>query len=427
MTRRRLGRLLVLTLAGLTLLLLLAAVGIRAYGAVRLREAERLFLREAGPLDAASYAPAPVLDERNAAPLLSGGSQAVVLGEGKDLVSRTRTQPPPTGWSEADLQELRGVLARNAAAMAVLRQARAYPEANLGIPYRQGMQAKLPNLLQAMEAAKLLAADSTLAALDGDLSHAVDDVETLGVQARAYSREPVLIVTLIGSAIERQQLAAVSRLLAAPGLDAPALERLRAASQSTDLLDVYRRSLLFEAIGIHRALRDAASLPEDAGVDLGSSFLTRLGLRVVAPLAAAESLDRARALHAAFSGTKPEIERSIASAQEKGSWLIGKWFGAIPNLKGGAIRALGTQSRRRLASAAIDLRLEALRTGRYPEALPLAHRAPEPLLGVSLRYWREPDGSAVLEVPGAGSLWKDLVPYPDGSFRWTLAPVATPR
>jgi hypothetical protein len=420
---RRFRRGLVLLVLVLTLLTLVAAIGVRTYGNVRLREAERQFRHEVGPVDCASYAPPAVPDERNGANLLLGGAQAIVLegDSATDAVARAIKDPPSSAWSTADLAALRAVLARNVAALNVLRAARDFPEANLRIPYRDGLQAQLPNLLQAIRAAKVLRADAALALMDGDLARALEDVETLGIQARAYSREPILIVHLIGTAIERQQLGAASLALSSAAADASALRRLRDALQDTDLAAAYRRALAFEAVGAGQAFRDPAMVQ----AEIGSSvvwFPSRAALEVVAPLAAAETLDRMRGWNAAFKGTKLDIDRQMALLPEERALLAGRGL-AIPNVLNGMYRALGTQSLRRLAAAAIDLRLEALRTGRYPDALPPQHRGPEPLLGAPLRYARAADGSASLEIPGAEDVWKRHVPKPwTNTFRWSLPP-----
>jgi hypothetical protein len=151
-----------------------------------------------------------------------------------------------------------------------------------------------------------------------------------------------------------------------------------------------------------------------------------MGIKLVAPLAAGESLDRARALHRAFVGTKPQVEAAIDAIRDRRSALFGELF-RIPNIAAGIYRALGTDSLRRLTIAGLDLRTEALRTGRYPDALPAEHLAPEPFLGSILLYRRQADGSAFLEVPGAEKSWKELSPRLTETFRWTLPPPRAPR
>jgi hypothetical protein len=421
--RGRVWRGLVLGAAALSLLVLVAAVSIRVYGTVRLRTAERRFVQDIGPLDPSAYAPPRVPAERNAASVLLGGAQAIVLTDREErLVRRAVYEAPPVGWLEEDLAALRTALTRNAAALALLREARAYAESNLRINYRDGTDARLPNLLQALHAARLLTADTAIALLDGDLHRALADAETLSVQARAYTQEPQLIVAIVGMSLERHQLEAATLLASSPLVDAAALGRVKASLQQGDLGAVYRRALVLDNLLQLRTLRDPTRLSLSQHIPP----LSRIGLHVLAPLAQAELLDRARACDAAFRGRGTELQRNVKELETMGSLLAGRWTGAMPNILAGAQRALGTESRRRLVAVGLDLRLAAVQTGRYPNALSAAQAEPDPMEGVPLSYRTQSDGTAILEVPGAAETWKKLVARQRISFRLTLPPPPTP-
>lgn len=391
------------------LVLLAAAAAVKGYGAFRLRGAERRFSAEVGPIDLASHAVPSTEEGRRSARKLAGAAQAIALPEGKEKDAFLRLQDEPISqWTPEDRARLGKVLADNASALSLLRELPAGPEAMLAIPYREGARAKLPNLLDGINAAKLLRLDAMDALSSADLERAITDVETLGAIARAYERESALIVVLVGTAVERFQLLAIRDALSDPALRPEHVERLRGSLPAEDLDAALKRAFGFEVASTARSFRRGDhEYQESLGVAPPRAW--RVLSNVAEDLFLARLLVRYTDLAACMTG-------GAAAYRELHARGMG-W----PNIESSVPRLGLTGTLRRLASAALDVRSAALGDGRYPDTLPDAHRGADPFTGAEIRYARADDGSATLEFPGAEGLVDEFqVIGTRPSFHWTL-------
>ena len=88
---------------------LVALLALRIYGSERLAAAEREFAARVGSREAAPSASVSFLDEENAALLLRGGAEAMILpGNDKPLVGEA-SMTPSCSWSESQRADLRRI------------------------------------------------------------------------------------------------------------------------------------------------------------------------------------------------------------------------------------------------------------------------------------------------------------------------------
>lgn len=397
--------------------LLAVAMGVKVAGALRLRTAESRFRADVGSLDLTSYGPASTETGREAARRLTGAAQAIVLpqdAERNALLGMVGTSPGR--WTPEQRSRLEAVLADNATALTLLREVPARGPVTLSIAYSQGVEAKLPNLLDAMNAAKLVHLDALLALERGEMARALGDVETLGAMASAFERESALIVGLIGIAVERQQVITVREVMADPRLRTEDVDRLRRSLPAEDLRTAFRRAMGMEAASVARLVREGR--PEDWR-NFGEPPVPgwRAATAVAGDLIVARHLQRVHAIVASL-GADAAAVRSV-KAQQGNDW---------PNLVASLPRFALADTLRRLALASLDVRRVGLREGRYPEALPSQHATRDLFTGATFRYARTANGAAVLEAPEAAALFEEFkLQGTRPPFRWELPAPLTGR
>jgi hypothetical protein len=243
MTRFRVVKALLVGLAIVGASGLLASIAIRAYGAHELARVSERYQREVGPLSLYDIARKKVAVEQNAVTWQRPGVLAVVFFPNDSSLVGSLSAKRFSTWSAEDAARLEAVLARNRPAIELLEHSRGMTSSNWDIPYEQGTTAKLPNLLAAINAAKMLNARGRLALGRGDPETALASAETLSALARSHEAERSLIMLLIGLAIEKLQLALVNDLATAPMATPAELDRLEASLCDADLKRAARESI----------------------------------------------------------------------------------------------------------------------------------------------------------------------------------------
>jgi|SoiMethySBSTD1v2_1073268.scaffolds.fasta_scaffold06336_9 hypothetical protein len=404
-------------------LALCASLGVRTTGAMRLSSTTARFEKEVGSLSLLDFVKQRIPQERNAVTWIRPGVLAVVLMNNDRAIVGTLATKPTGEWTAKDFADLQPLLERNEPAFTLLRRAQGMPESNWEVPYEQGNEAKLPDLLAAMNAGKLLAARGRAALARGDRETAIASAEILGTMAGSYEQEPAAIILLIGSALERQQLGIVREIVMAPGVEAGELDRLERSLPRGDLDAAFRNALRGASASLIKSIHSE---------DIGKEFprLIPRGLVVgLSELLAAQALDESMKLEPSMAGPikapLPDAQKAYEDAAGGGWWR--KAVAAYgPNIGNGRARGTATLSARMLAQQAIGLRRAALETGRYP-AKPGARV--DPLSGEPFVYDATADGVARLRSTTTPEILKSIYtmgsPLTEQLYSWTLPPASS--
>ncbi len=416
-------------------------VALPAYTATRYHRAHQLdaaaerFERTVGPLETAAYQPPAVPAAQNAVPVLEQATERLrAAGLGAAIPPAVRRKPIEA-WSADQLRGVRGVLSSQDETLALLHQAAARPRSSFDLPYDQGPEMPIPNLLMYLKAGDLLLAETRVAAADGDRQGAVRAVAGLGALTRSVAGEPPLVFQIVGHAEARRQYRAIRALLAAGPGDRSDLERLGAALPPARFAERFRGAVGAEGAVLYWA-RPTGPGADDVTAYLGKEsaraygspqgevYVAR-GLEAYARVVAAfpgSSYGALRARPGLFAPPKPEpplADPHLALVADLGL-VVGEFK--------------GTESLDRLARLALRLAGEGLRTGRYPDSLAGLEGGggPDPLTGSPLAYRRLADGSATLSVPGGEALWAKIRPRrrlagEEDLFTWTLPAPAAAR
>jgi len=363
MSRYRVVRGLLIGLAILAGLVMATSLSVLAYGGGRLRAASARFEREVGPLNLLGFARPRIPDERNAVTWLRPGVLAMVLfGSDRSLVG-TLASKTSSEWTPKDVTDFEPLAERNEPGRQILERARGLTESNWNIPYENGNAAKLPDLLAAMNAGKLVAAHGRLAMRRGDRATALTDAETLGALARSHQRESATIVLLIGAALERIQLGLVKELVTDPGIGPAELDRLDAALSDVDLGRAFQVASRGESAALVHDIVESDSFSKEMPRVVPRSLV--IGLSKLAVAAALES--RYPIVPSLVAPITSPIT-DPAEGYNSRSWWQRIAEGYNPNLRSTFARGTGTMSARQLARLAIVLRRDALASGSYPAA-----------------------------------------------------------
>jgi len=411
MSQFRVVRGLLIGLAIVFALAICASLGVRAAGAMRLSSATARFEKEVGPLSLLSFVKPRVPEERNAVTFLRPGVSAVILMTKDRSVVGTLATKPCAEWTPKDLLDVAPLLERNEPAFTILRRAQGISESNWEIPYEKGNDAKLPDLLGAMNAGKLVAARGRAALVRGDRETALASTEILGTMASSYQQEASLIVLLIGSALERLQLGLVRELVTAPQVDAAELDRLERSLGRADLDKAFRDTLRGEVAAMIQAIY-GGQFDQEAPRVVPRALVVGLGELLVADM-----LDDRRTLEPSLFGPIKEPLRE--ELRDAGWWkkLVAA-YGA--NTGSARARGIGTLSARELAKLSIGLRRKAIETGAYPASIPTST---DPVSGEPFAFETAASGVRVRSTTSAEIL-KSI--YPVGSplnaqlYSWTL-------
>lgn len=432
MKRRTLVRGVVLAGLLLVLGLLVAYSATSAWARKRWAESSARFEREVGTLALRKWELPEVPDERNAATWIAKGSAALILKREKGVSATVSSlvKKRPEEWAVAEIAALRDTVALNSDALTILSRARGLDDSSFGIRLRDGVGAKIPNLLEIINAAKLVYARGNLAIRDGDRNSAISDSALLGVMSRALVREHSLIVVQIGIAIEKYQLSLVHAVIEDPALTPDEARAAVAVILRDDVRRAFANSLASDAAVVCTAYRRAT----DETFQPYSRHHVPRAFRIAQPVAgdafAAYCLDSYREVSGVLLAPVLKVDTRLNEAQ---SGLGGNWVSrlvrklVIPNLLNGSERAWINLELRRLTLAAASLREQAWKEKAYPGDLgglpPSA--MPDPDGTGPWTYERLPDGSARLSAPGAAALAEKVLIAPRADtlpFRWTLPP-----
>ena len=415
---------------GVVLVVVLAAVlVVRMYGAHRLAAAEREFRAKVG--DVRGYASGTVFAEENAARYLRAAAEVVFVN---DQSGQTRvgalTMSAESTWSEGDRAFLRDVLARNGAAIELLRRTAGMTHSDFGLDDEskgdEELKTHLP-LLKLMWAQRLLWLDARVSLRDADRSRFLKDAAAMSVLATALERESPLIALLVGVACEKMFLATVEVAAGSPETDSATVAALRGMLGDTDLRAAWRRTL-----SVERSWPKAEQVPPFPEAEAGVIYTS-----VYAGVQRAERFvfgrlwfaDQVAALTESIDivdqpfGTDPPWSQTKTPTQTGG--LFRNPAHAMPWLGNAGGRVQTALSQRNLARVALALRAKALDTGSYPASLVGTvddPSRPDVFVGMPLTYLVRGDGSAEVGVPrGAELAEKLMAPIKNWShYTWEL-------
>lgn len=419
MTFRRAASIALRGVLVLTALALAVGLGYRLYGLQRVSRAVENFQRETGSLILAEYAPAEVKPLENAATWLRRGVDALILFEDAPNVPGEKSaigKCALEGLAALDAQaraRLAEAIARNGPAFELLERGAALPASRWFDTYREGTHSKIPDLVQGIGAGRLLACRYSLAVERSDLDEALRHFETLGSLSRSYENEPILVVQMIGGALERLQLSLGRDLISRADVGPERLDRLERAISTVDLEAQIRRAFAFEAATVNDVLRGELPLRDVNGTEYHLGTFDGLALWFIGPAERAAGLESWGTLVAATR--KPWVEGKQLAKDA----IDARMGWAMPNILESAGRAQATRTLRDGLLAAVALRRTALRDGEYPATLSDAPR--DHLTGRPLRYARAADGCARLERGGDPEEIKPILLMPGTDrFEWDL-------
>jgi hypothetical protein len=420
MKRFRLLRALLVAITAVVGLGLLGVLVIRVYGAHRFAEVSERYEREIGPLSVSTFVRPKVAVENNAATWQRAGVSAVVFFPGDQQLVGSLSATSFAKWTAADSAKLEAILVRNRPAIELLEHARGMKDSNWEIPYEQGSEAKIPNLLAALNAAKLLNARGRFALGRGDSETAITSAEALGALARSHQAESATIVLLIGLAIEKLQIALVQELTIAERATSAELDRLEASLCDADLTHAVRQSLRGSAAAIAHDLR-AQSL----AFEVHGAVQRRIAGALSDIVAAAAIESHRDAEKYVGERIRAPLDETDAE-QRRGGWWNHLLRGYGADFESVSARATALASARGLAKMAIALRREALARGRYPASLPAIEgiSVNDPLTGEPRAYDVKADGSAELRSTTTVEIARSIAPASqlsyDALYRWVL-------
>lgn len=239
-------------LGGLFLLLLGGYVITNVYAGQEL-ERELTSVREKGePLTLREIAPPPLPDEENAAllyvkaftllPRTKGNGKKQITDE--DTVTYSRfISDVPAKKHKVTLDQVREALNGTEAALALIRQAAAMPQARFPVDWEAGAAANFPHHSKLRSLSRLMAAHAKLSAIEGRPNVALDDIEAIIGMARHTLHEPILIGQLVGYACLNIASQTLEQVL---DYTQPDIEDSRHLIQTLGQLDIrtaYTRSL----------------------------------------------------------------------------------------------------------------------------------------------------------------------------------------
>jgi hypothetical protein len=423
--------------AAVALVLALAALlALRLYAVRRLARAEQRFEAEVGSLDASTYAPPPIEERRqNAAFWLETGAGALAYDDRQTTLLEQRLAALGQPWTADDQTAFLALLADNAEARGLINRAANLERSSFGIDYGGGPGTELPDFLDLLRAARLLAVECDFRLGRGERDQALAVLHLLERLAAAQRAETVLIALLTGAAAERLYLDRLEAVLGDATLTVDELRDLRRDLDHLDSVTVApQRSLavdiaLSSRSSLHAPLEWPAELPEPPerrrwrhllplhrlfGTDrLEAAMMLESGVRLVesldTPLASVDLGDYARRVVAPRGGLPGvgTVARLMA-----------------PNYLNAIQREQWTRSSRQLARLAVDLRLGRVGHGSYPER-------PTELLasaatGEAASFAMLADGSVEIAFPEAEASWEtekkrlSAQPGRDYNLRWRL-------
>jgi hypothetical protein len=404
-------------LAGLGLFGILA---VHAYGSRRLANVSRRYEREVGPLAVRAFVRPKVAAEENAVTWQRPGVLAAVFFSGDQDLVGSLSAKRFGNWTAEETAKLEAILERSRPAIELLERARTMRVSNWEIPYEAGTTAKLPNLMAAINSAKLVLARGRLALGRGDRETAISSAETLASLARSHEAESATFMLVIGLAIERLHLALVHELVTSAPMTLQELDRLETSICAEDLIRAARQALRGNAAAIAHDV-DSESIAGEIHGAIHRSIERALG-KVIAAAVIESHQDLEKHL-----GEPVRAPRGATDDENRsGGWWKHLMSAYDANFESVSARTTATASARDFARLAIALRRQAVATGHYPASLPAIGgvSANDPLTGGPRVYEVHADGSAELRSTTTVEFIRSIAPGSqlsyDALYRFTL-------
>lgn len=395
-------RRLVIGLAVLVVLVLATSLVLRLTGRHALGRHQADFAARRGAVDLAAFKLPEIPAERNAARLIEAGTQAIVWSKAdRDRIGRLSSRAVST-WNDDERAMVGRVIAGNAPALELLARAADMPQSSWGIDYTRGIDVDLPDLLGVLQAARLVLVGARLDLAVGQLDAANLKLATLNRMATTFEHESVLIVDLVGIAIDRIASTLAGELLVAESLTAPILDRIATSQPDTSPVDAVIRACRFEVASVAAAAREGRGNTTDGALRL-------VGMSDWIVAAAFDEVDRMlTAADGSFGADAGAFNRLPAVSWWHPARRLAR---AATATIGSAIgRAQAAAAQRQLVRAALTIRGRGLTDGVYPSSrsgiFELAQ--PDPFTGELLGYRVAADGSAVLWIERVQELLRQL-------------------
>ncbi len=349
----------------------------------------------------------PIPDQENAAAWLQTGAAAVKRSDEEKRSLADGNLLPYEEWP-ADLQgAVRASLDHHREGLDMLHRAAGLERSSYGIRYSEGEQARLPELLDLLDAARLLQLEARVALADGRRDETLTALATMDRLGRTLGDESTLITALVGIACERMQLITAAEVVASgqPWVaDHDVLGRLARSAADADGAEMIGR--IFDAwTAVMEQHLNHVPVERTAEDDNLEESLRGVSRAVVADTRA----ELLRRLATPF-GQDPDG----LAADAPGTLLDSRLRGSFADMES-FIKTIGrlqsVEAQRQLVRAAVALRREGLDQGSYPVRRPsiadLTH--PDPFTGRPLLYQPQPDGSLVLALDGGVELMQQII------------------
>ena len=364
--------------------------------------AEARFDAAQGGLEVETYLPPPVAGDRNGAAHLIAGLDRLGNHRACDLSSELRGRAA-ADWSADQRSRLANLVEGDREALTEFHDAAEMPAIVLRWQLADDDAGPLFELV--IEAGCALRLEGVLDLAEGRPAAAEGTVHTLARFGDAVLSEPRF--NLLGTVLERTRFRLARDLLAAPGIAAPVL--LAAREDLADRRPATRDLLAAQAALDYQRRRELLrSFSEYGAAARVSQWLIETRMRASFAESLHRQADRIDMVDSPYSRWKPALARRERQRRREGLRIVPLFVepgGADSLLL--TLRTLDTV--RELARLAVDLRLAAAASGRYPERLPLATSSPadDPLGGAPWSYRRRDSGGAEISAPGATAAVED--------------------
>ncbi len=409
----------VLSAAAVVLIGLAALTAIRLSGAGVFGEPGDAF--DLTDLEATDFEMPAIPDDENAAAWLMAGAAAIVWSEEEKETIGAASRGPFEDWSKDQRAAVRETLDRHRGALETLHRAADLERSSYGIHYSQGLNLEIPDLLNLINANRLLMAEARVALADGDEGPTLTAVASMNRLAASLANESTLITALVSIACERMKLAVMADVMNSDQpwvADARFLGRIDPLVSGFDGGELIGRVFDAWTAVVELHLNDKASAPVGEYTDLQETIgdVTREQIddtksELLAMLRSPYGKDTEGLSKPGNSSLFQPRRKEVSQDMEGFQKAIAR------------MQSIGAQ--RQLVSAAIALRRVGISTGSYPAVRPdlreLKH--PDPFTGQALVYDPQPDGSLLLALDGAERLLGEIVTK---AAAGTLAPITLP-
>jgi hypothetical protein len=369
-----------------------------------------------GPLDPARLERPLVEDEENAASWFLQAADRLKLRAGDTDKLGELSKKPLGHWSDDELAWARAAVADNDEVLLLVARAAQTRGGSLAIRYSDGVQARVPNLVPLLNAAKVATVNAKLALHEGEEATALLMVGSLGSAARGLCGEWATVAVAIGETLGRMQLLVAADLLARADDDAARPSILLQVIEEDPCAGAVERAAVGEALIFVAWGRDPFGQADERKPtqvrDLPEWF-------VLTPLFREFGVVQLESLIATIERTRTS---DFSEAETFGEWnrrrnLIDRQVGVwAPDLDPWIVKEKGAQTARALAS--VGLELASLRTaGPTP-----GQRESTPLTGERPVVDRA-DGWIEVSAPRSEEFWNayfgDLDDW-DPPFTWRV-------